>query len=165
MSGVNRGTITQYGSGRFRDGYTNPSQGRDTYLTTYDLAEELGSWIREHFPGVRALPHNESVRRWCKRWFGTLPPGRTGGRGAGYRIPPVYRYVARAWWQSVDEQVRAGSLHALIADPRPWLVVVGKFASTHYSKDEALERARQLLQGQAKYIHILYVGPMEDSND
>lgn len=158
-----RGTITQISSGRFHDGYTSPDQPRDTYLTTYDMVEELGEWVKDNLPNHKSLPYNESIRRWCRKWFGSLPHDRIGGRGAGYRIPVPYRYVARAWWQSQDEAVREVAKRVLLADPKPWIVVVGKFGSTHYSVAEVLERVNQVLSGQSKQVEIIYVGPMEEN--
>lgn len=123
------------------------TQPRDTYLTTTELANELGLW-------------QEQVKRWCRSWFGKLDEGRRGPR-MGYRIPLAYRYVARAWMQVEEPEVRRSLERVLAAEPKDWVVLVGKVGSTHYTLGEALTRLGQVVpvaQQQTVPVYCLYVG-------
>jgi len=120
-------------------------QDRDTYYTTSELARELGVW-------------QQQVYRWAKAWFGKLPRGRTG---TGYRIPKNYLYVARAWMQVEDHDLRNLVTDALAASPKNYVLVVGKVASTHYSVGEVVRRVSELLPVATQHnvpIQIIYVG-------
>ena len=129
------------------DAWVSVNQPRDSYLTTTQLAKELSLW-------------QEQVKRWCKQWFGDLPPGRRGP-GLGYRIPLNYRYVARAWMQCPDPKIRKELATVLSRDPKDWVVVVGKQASTHYTDSQVVARVTQLLPvatQRSTPLTIVYVG-------
>lgn len=130
------------------DAYQGAGQDPSTFLTTYQLADELGVYP-------------EQIQRWCKSWFGKLPPGRAH-KGEGYRIPLEYRYVARCWRQLQERDAREAARNALVADPREWLVVVARKASTHYTAAEAMRRVETLARIAEQFqrpIHVAYVGP------
>lgn len=130
------------------DAYTGIFQPPETYFTTYQLAKRL-----KMYP--------EQVHRYCKKWFGQLPPLRTG-KGQGYRIPPEYELVARGWLQTQDPELRSAMKDALIKEPRNFVVVVAGRASTHYTDHEAMERVAQVLSDAAKrskIVSVIYVGP------
>lgn len=130
------------------DAYTGILQDESTYLTTKQLGEELGQWPAQ-------------IHRYCKKWFGDLPPTRTT-KGQGYRIPLNYRYVARGWLQTEDPEMREAMRAALAEDPKDFVVVVAGRASTHYTVHEAMERIGQVLESAArrsKPVTVMYVGP------
>lgn len=117
------------------------------YLTTHQLAKEL-----------RMYP--ETLFRWCRKWFGDLPPGRDGAR-MGYRIPLEYRLVARAWLQTEDMRVREVARRAIVESPKNFVVVVANIGSTHYTDREVVGRIESLttvptFRGHA--ISVIYVG-------
>lgn len=154
------------------DAFRAAVQPRDSYLTTTELAEDLALWARgvegSRLPRTKKNPYDTQVYRWCRRdWFGALPPGRNG-RGLGYRIPLRYRYVARLWQLTEDPDTRRLGLKALVdeeVDVRPWLVMVGRFVSTHHTQMEALFRVEAVLaevQNQQSVLKVLHVGPITD---
>jgi hypothetical protein len=133
-----------------RDAYLAAVQDRSTYLTTNELAKMINCWP-------------EQVYRWCVKWFGTLPGGRKG-RSMGYRIPPVYLYVARAFQQVEDPGERKLLQEVITADPKNFVLLVGKTGSTHYSAKEVVERLDSILplvRQQKLPVRVLYVGPMD----
>lgn len=141
-------------------GFTQPN---DSYLTTYDLKEDLFAWSTRYMSSTKRAPGDAAIYRWCRRdWFGPLPKARTG-RNSGYRIPPDYRYVARLWHVTEDPRVRAVGMKAILDDPKPWLVVVANVGSTHYTAAEAVRRVESLLY-RAEESHlpltVTYLGPM-----
>lgn len=95
--------------------------------------------------------HPETVWRWCRKWFGELPPGRAGTL-MGYRIPPEYVKVARAWLTTENAECREAARGAILADPDKHYVLVmtgkgisvAKLASTHYTVEEATKRMLDL---------------------
>lgn len=133
-----------------RDAFTSTAQDRSTYLTTAQLARELHLWP-------------EQVYRWCVSWFGGLPENRKG-KGMGYRIPLHYRYVARAWLQTQDPELREQVRAAIDDDPKNFVLVVGNHTSTHYSVAEVQERMTQVLpltERDNVVLHVIHVGPIE----
>lgn len=125
-------------------GYT---VGGMPYLTTNELAIELSM-------------HPETVFRWCRKWFGDLPKGRTGAK-QGYRIPLEYRMVARAWLQTEDVALREVIRRAIVAEPRNWVVVVANVGTTHYSVSEALGRVESITRHSPygnQIVSLMYVG-------
>lgn len=153
------------------DAFRSAVQPKDSYLTTTELAEDLAMWAGQQgsrLPRTKKNPYDTQVYRWCRRdWFGALPSGRNG-RGLGYRIPLRYRYVARLWQLTEDLDTRRLGLKALVDDDfpvRPWLVMVGKFVSTHYTEAEALARVEGLIteaRTQQSVLKVLFVGPIVD---
>lgn len=146
VEGGDGGSPPEYLGGT-KDAWVSINQPRDSYLTTTELAKELSLW-------------QEQVKRWCKQWFGDLPPGRRGP-GLGYRIPLNYRYVARAWVQVPDHKIREQLAKVLSKDPKDWVVVVGNMASTHYTDSEVVSRVNQLLvtaRQRNLAITLVYVG-------
>ena len=146
---------TPTGRGVLRPGLMTPVpdmfksmvQDRKEYLTTVDLAKELKQ-------------DPKKIHRWCQRWYGALPSLRRG-KGMGYRIHPDMRRVARGWLQTEDDVVRDAMRTALVKEPRDWVVVVGKLASTHYTAAEALERVEKVLarsRNKPRQVSVLYVG-------
>jgi hypothetical protein len=120
------------------------------YLTTHQLAREL-----DLYP--------ETVFRWCRKWFGPLPQGRSGA-GLGYRIPLEYRMVARAWIVTEDVRLREIMRRSIVADPKDWVVVVANVGSTHYTDRETVGRMETLIRHptfRGHAISAMYVG---DSN-
>lgn len=118
------------------------------YLTTGQLAKELDN----QYP--------ETVFRWCRKWFGNLPPGRRGA-GLGYRIPLEYKRVGRAWLMTEDTHLREVVRRAIVDSPKDWVVVVANVGSTHYSVAEAVGRAESIAHSSTYRNHvisILYVG-------
>jgi len=133
------------------DAWSGLLQDKSEYLTTHELAQELG---------VSA----SQIGRWCHRWYGELPANRRG-RGQGYRIHPHYRTVARAWMQTEDVVVREAVRKALAESPRNFVVVVANRASTHHTVLEAMRRVQNLLPKAANAsepVTILYVGPRQE---
>lgn len=133
-----------------RDAYEKALQDPATYITTYQLADDLGM-------------HYRQIYRWCQRWYGPLPPARQGGKGMGYRIHPVMRRVARGWLQTEDPVAREAIRAALMKWPRDWVVAIGNRATTHYTAQEALQAARDgISSGRATLqrlpTSILFVG-------
>lgn len=124
---------------------------REDYLTTWQLAQELGQYT-------------ETVFRWCKKWFGDLPSGRGGGggrEGQGYRIPLEYRRVARGYLQTQDPKTRALLRKALVREPRDWVVIADNVATTHLTRAETIVRLQSILEHgslPSQPIHVLYVG-------
>lgn len=117
------------------------------YLTTHELAKELSMYP-------------ETLFRWCVKWFGTLPKGRTGAK-MGYRIPLEYRLVARGWLQTENPLIREVARRALVASPKNFVVVVANTGSTHYSVPEAVNRMESLLSASAyrgNLISMMFVG-------
>lgn len=117
------------------------------YLTTDELAKELSMY-------------KETLWRWCRKWFGPLPAGRTGAK-MGYRIPLEYRMVGRLWLMTEVPEIREPGRRAIIADPRNFLVVVANIGSTHYSVAEAVGRVETLLESptfRSNTISTFYVG-------
>lgn len=132
------------------DAYTGILQPSETYYTTYQLAKRL-----KMYP--------EQVHRYCKQWFGKLPPTRRG-KGQGYRIPPHYELVARGWLQTRDPELRRAMKEALVKEPRNFVVVVAGRASTHYTGHEAMERVAQVLdiaENNSEIVSVIYVGPKQ----
>lgn len=107
--------------------------------------------------------HQETVWRWCRRWFGQLPKGRTG-RDMGYRIPPIYMKVARVWSRTQDETTREVARKALVDDGegKNFVVVVGNVGSTHYTGEQVVERLSSILTtvspSSIGSLHVFYVG-------
>lgn len=129
------------------DAFDTVIQDKATYLTTSQMAKIL-----------RREP--KLIHRWCQRWYGPLPPARRG-RDMGYRIPLNMLRVARGWLQTEDEWIRESLRAALIAEPRDWVVAVGKRATSHYTAAEALERVAQIAsqsRNNPEVISVLYVG-------
>lgn len=121
----------------------------EEYLTTVEIAKALNLY-------------SETVWRWCIKWFGKLPkdgPNRQGV-GGGYRIPPPYLLVAKAWSLVEDEVTREAAKVALLESPKDWVIVVDKDGSTHYSVGEVEARITAILGSDTKpsRITILYVG-------
>lgn len=121
----------------------------EQYLTTTEIARALGIY-------------QETVWRWCVKWFGPLPkdgPNRSGV-GGGYRIPPPYLLVARAWQLVEQPEVRELLKDALVADPKDWVIAVDNLSSTHYTASEVVERLRVLLSTDRppNHLTILHVG-------
>jgi hypothetical protein len=154
------------------DAFRAAVQPKDSYLTTTELAEDLARWAGgvqgSRLPRTKKNPYDTQVYRWCRRdWFGALPPGRNG-RGLGYRIPLRFRYVARLWQLTEDLDTRRLGLKALTdedVDVRPWLVMVGRFVSTHYTEAEALAKVEMILtevKNQQSVLKVLHVGPITD---
>lgn len=146
------------------DAYTRLNQDRSTYLTTYELAGELKSWMLEYGHGG-TLPYPVRILKWCKLWFGELPEERLHGRSRGYRIPLEYRYVARAWTLTENVQVRDVAQRVLLADPKPWVITVDNIGSTHYTHEDVLDRIGSLLlvvESKHGVVSVLNVGPMEE---
>ena len=151
------------------DAYQARVQPKDTFLTTTELAEDLTVWANQpgtSLPSTKRHPHEAHVYRWCRRdWFGALPEGRQG-RGLGYRIPPKFRYIARLWLLTEDLPTRRLGLRAFTeGDARPWLLMVGKHVSTHYTEAEALNRISSVLleaKNTQSVLKVLYVGPIID---
>lgn len=117
------------------------------YLTTHELGKELGMYP-------------ETLFRWCVKWFGKLPAGRAGAK-MGYRIPLEYRRVARVWLQTEDPRLREAARRALVADPRPFVVVVANLGSTHYSVPEVVGRVESLQRSDAfrhEIISVIFTG-------
>jgi hypothetical protein len=122
----------------------------EQFVTTTELARFLGM-------------HPETVWRWCRKWFGPLPPGRAG-REMGYRIPPVYVKVARVWLLVEDAELRELARKALVegGERDNYVVVVANDAFTCYSWSQALERLESLLEaGLFRHMTIIYVGDGE----
>lgn len=121
------------------------------FTTTWEIGDE-----------VRSYP--ETVNKWCKLWFGKLPPGRAGGKRRGYRIPIEYRFVAKAWKQIEEPRQRELVRWALVDDLKDYVVLCGNTASCHYTAGEVEDRLQQLL-GNAmmsrQLIVVVYVGPIE----
>lgn len=123
---------------------TNPDV---LYLTTDQLAKELDMY-------------RETVYRWCSKWFGDLPKGRTGAK-MGYRIPQEYLKVGRAWLQTEDPRLREVLRRAIVAAPRNWVVAVANVGSTHYSDAEVVGRVESLTKHstyRGQTISVIYVG-------
>lgn len=121
--------------------------GQRTYLTTHELAKELAMYP-------------ETLYRWCVKWFGNLPAGRTGGK-MGYRIPLEYRLVAKVWLRTEDARIREVARRALLESPRDFVVVVDNIGSTHYSVSEAVNRVESLSKSptfRGSVITLLFVG-------
>lgn len=117
------------------------------YTTTDALAKELSMY-------------RETVYRWCFRWFGPLPEGRTGAK-MGYRIPLEYLAVGRAWLQTEDPRLREVLRRAIVASPRNWVVVVANLGSTHYSVAEVVGRVESLTKHstyRGQVVSVVYVG-------
>jgi hypothetical protein len=128
--------------------YTVPAD--ESFVTTRELARYLGM-------------HSETVWRWCRKWFGPLPPGRAG-REMGYRIPPVYVKVARVWLLVEDAELRELARKALVngGEQDNYVIVVAKEAFTCYSGEQVEERLRSLLEaGSFQHMTIIYVGDGE----
>jgi len=132
------------------DAFTGMVQDSATFYTTYQLAKLL-----------RMSP--AQVQRWCRTWFGELPPARKTGKGMGYRIPREYLRVARGWMQSQDPKLREVVRKALIEQPgRDYVVVVGNLGSTHYTYLEAMSRLESVLPrlpNSQHVVSVIYVGP------
>jgi len=123
------------------------------YLTTYQLAAELGMYP-------------ETLFRWCRKWFGELPRGRAGA-GMGYRIPEEYRMVARLWLSVEDPRVREVGRRAIITDPKEFLVVVANVGTTHYTDREVVGRVDTLTKHstfRGQIISIMHVGDASNPN-
>lgn len=145
------GGVTVHDEISHRDAYRGLQQDPSEYLTTEQLATELGV-------------DRTTVHKWCRGWFGRLPQGRIGA-GLGYRIPHEYGVIARAWVQTHDAEARQAIELALRSDPeashKKFLVQVANLVSSHYSVDEAMERAGSLVdraRAVSKPVHIYYVG-------
>lgn len=122
------------------------------YTTTWEIAE-----------AIRTV-HAETVYRWCQHWFGKLPPGRQGGIRRGYRIPPEYLYVARAWAQTQEVGIRELVRWQLVDDLKDYVVVCGKVVSSHYTAGEVANRLQQLMGNSMmsqQLTTVIYVGPIE----
>jgi hypothetical protein len=149
-----------------KDAWKSLYQDPSTYLTTVQLAKDLGEWASS-VDGGRVMPYPESIYRWCKQWFGPLPPGRTGP-SMGYRIPPAYRYIARVWYLTENPEIRQTAREALLNDgshQKPWVVVVANLGSTHYTDSEVASRVHSLLtmsRQRNRMIHAFYVGDKDD---
>lgn len=145
-----------------KDAWTGVHQDPTTYLTTQQLAADLGAWATNLDDGHKIL-YTESIYRWCKKWFGQLPEGRSGP-GMGYRIPLNYRYVARVWYLTEHPETRATATAAILADgenPKSWVVVVANLGSTHYTVAEVAGRVHALLpmaRQRNRMVHAFYVG-------
>lgn len=143
------------------DAWTGSKQAPSTFLTTQQLAEDLERWASLH--NDRPIVYPESIYRWCIKWFGKLPRGRTGP-GMGYRIPLPYKYVARVWYQTEDPTIRAAATAAILADQdkqKSWVVTVANLGSTHYTVHEVASRVQSLTamaRQNNRMIHVLYVG-------
>lgn len=160
-SGIKVGRVSS--EGLHKDAWTGPNQDPKTYLTTAQLADNLTRWASNRDRG-RKLAHPETIYRWCRKWFGQLPEGRKGLH-MGYRIPHVYKYVARLWWCVEDAQVREVGTRAILEDsgttPKSWVVVVADYGSTHYTGAQVADRVHSLLavsEQRQTPIHVFYVG-------
>lgn len=125
--------------------YAVPST--ETYLTVTEIAKTLNL-------------HSETVWRWCRKWFGALPPGRAG-RGMGYRIPPVYLKVAKVWGMTEDERIRNLAREVLVreGEGKNFLVVVGKEGSAVYSGEQVVERLKSVTADTPPdMIAVIYLG-------
>lgn len=144
-----------------KDAWTGTKQDPSTYLTTNQLAADLEAWASLYNEKVIVYP--ESMYRWCKEWFGDLPPHRTGPRN-GYRIPLSYRYVARVWHQTQDPVIRDAARRAILDDypgHKSWVVTVANLSSTHYTVHEVADRVHSLAaiaRQNNHMIHVLFVG-------
>lgn len=130
--------------------YPSPYTDRKVFLTTNDIAQEM-----------QIAP--EQAWRWARRWFGALPVGRQGGREIGYRIPLEYRYVARAWVQCMDPNIREKIRWGLVNQLRDYIIVCGDLISTHYTSAEVTERLAALSGATtlSKFMTtIVHVGPI-----
>lgn len=146
------------------DAWRGFSQPRDSYLTTYDLRDDLQEWATTYMPRSKQFPGDAAIYRWCARdWFGPLPPTRKAGRSNGYRIPLEYRYVARLWHVVEDPRVRAAGLDAILESPKSWLVVVANVGSTHYTQADTMDRIGKVLhraEDSKLPITVTHIGPM-----
>lgn len=76
--------------------------------------------------------------------------------------------MARLWQLTEDLDTRRLGLKALVdedVDVRPWLVMVGRFVSTHYTEAEALAKVETVLaevKNQQSVLKVLHVGPITD---
>lgn len=136
------------------DAFTGVVQDQRTFFTTYQFAKLL-----------RMSP--AQVQRWCRTWFGELPPARQTGKGMGYRIPREYLRVARGWMQSQDPRLRETMRKAIVDAPnRDYVVVVGNLGSTHYTYLEAMARLESVLPRlpqKSQVVSLIYVGPTQGS--
>jgi hypothetical protein len=132
------------------DAFTGMVQDPSTYFTTWQVGKAL-----KMAPG--------QVHRWCRQWFGQLPPARQTGKGMGYRIPKEYMRVARGWKQSQDPKLREALREAIVKQPgRDYVVVVGNQGTTHYTYPEAMARLDSVLPRlprQEHVVSVIYVGP------
>lgn len=135
---------------RHRDAFTGLNQDPSTYITTEQLAREVGVTYY-------------TVRRWCQWWFGELPPGRIG-KGLGYRIPFKHRHVAHGWVQSKDHDIRKIMERVLLANPNPWLVVAGKRGETFDTYQQVLHQVEHVLKSK-ETVHIYYIPSADPSAD
>ncbi len=127
----------------------------EAYLTTYEV-------------GLILRMYPESVFRWCRNWFGKLPPGRIGGKRMGYRIPLEYLYVARAWKQVEHPKLREQIRWALVDDLKDYVVLCGAVVSTHYTTGDVVERLQQLYNNpmlSQQVTTVVYVGPIKLTPD
>ena len=120
------------------------------YLTTFDLARELGMYP-------------QSVQRWVRQWLPHLPKPDDDKKPT-YRIPEVYRLVARAWQQCEVPKVRRVVARTLVADPNPYVVVCGDYGATFDGTVEASEGARKVLNPLFHLpVYIFYVGSVDET--
>lgn len=139
------------------DAFQSVVQPKASYFTTGQFAKKTGV-------------SDKTVHRWCQQWYGALPAARVdGGRTMGYRIHPFMVRVARGWLQTQDRAQRDSILRALREASRPWVVLVGRRATTHYTVDEALEVVRKTVSRAPQInraVTVLYVGdPAEDGKE
>lgn len=141
----------------YPDAFQSVVQPKASYFTTGQFARHLGI-------------SDKTVHRWCQQWYGQLPAERVdGGKVMGYRIHPFMVRVARGWLQTRDRTKRDSILRALREASRPWVVLVGRRATTHYTVDEALEVVRKTTSRAPqtnRAVTVLYVGdPAEDGRE
>lgn len=77
--------------------------------------------------------HIGTVLRWVHQWSAEDERVDPGGHGVGASMPYSYLYVARAWAQERDTEVRTLMRLMLKDQPTEYVVVVGKSGHSCYT--------------------------------